>query len=156
MSILGDALKGRFLGAVDLPDHEYPPNAVTAKIADLTEENLAREGQPAERKPILHFDPKGDPADLKPMACNKTNAKFLIKHFRTDDETKIIGRTIGIFVDPTVQNAQGAVVGGLRLCAPLARHLLPRSPSLVYLHLHEFLRAETASCLPLPPRCPGR
>lgn len=40
----------------------------------------------------------------------------------------------------------------LRLCAPLARHVLPRSPSLVYLHLHEFLRAETASCLPLPLR----
>ncbi len=118
MSILGDALKGRFLGAVDLPDHEYPPNAITAKIADLTEENLAREGQPAERKPILHFDPKGDPGELKPMACNKTNAKFLIKHFRTDDESKIIGRTIGIFVDPTVQNAAGQVVGGLRLCAP--------------------------------------
>jgi len=36
----------------------------------------------------------------------------------------------------------------LRLCAPWAARLLPSSASLLYLHLHEFLPAETASCLP--------
>lgn len=40
----------------------------------------------------------------------------------------------------------------LRLLAPAGRALLPRSPSLLYLHLHEFLPADTASCLPLPLR----
>ncbi len=40
----------------------------------------------------------------------------------------------------------------LRLLAPAGRSLLPPSASLIYLHLHEFLPAETASCLPLPLR----
>jgi peptidoglycan/xylan/chitin deacetylase (PgdA/CDA1 family) len=40
----------------------------------------------------------------------------------------------------------------LRFCAPLTRRLLPGSASLIYLHLHDFLPAETASCLPLPLR----
>jgi hypothetical protein len=40
----------------------------------------------------------------------------------------------------------------LRLSAPFTRRLLPGSASLMYLHLHEFLPAETASCLPLPLR----
>lgn len=40
----------------------------------------------------------------------------------------------------------------LRLLAPVGRSLLLPSASLIYLHLHEFLPAETASCLPLPLR----
>ncbi len=40
----------------------------------------------------------------------------------------------------------------LRLLAPFSFSGLPRSASLLYLHLHEFLPPETASCLPLPMR----
>jgi hypothetical protein len=40
----------------------------------------------------------------------------------------------------------------LRLLAPLSLKQLPGSASLIYLHLHEFLPAETARCLPLPLR----
>ncbi len=40
----------------------------------------------------------------------------------------------------------------LRLCTPMGRRLLPASASLVYLHLHEFLPPETASCLSPPLR----
>jgi len=40
----------------------------------------------------------------------------------------------------------------LRVFAPLAGRTLQPSASLVYLHLHEFLPAETAGCLPAPLR----
>jgi peptidoglycan/xylan/chitin deacetylase (PgdA/CDA1 family) len=40
----------------------------------------------------------------------------------------------------------------LRLTAPLTRRLLPRAPSLIYLHLHEFLPAESARVLARPLR----
>jgi hypothetical protein len=40
----------------------------------------------------------------------------------------------------------------LRLCAPLAARRLPRRPTLVYLHLHEFLPPETARDLRPPLR----
>jgi hypothetical protein len=36
----------------------------------------------------------------------------------------------------------------LRLFAPRSFRWLPRRPQMLYLHLHEFLPAETASCLP--------
>ena len=56
--------------------------------------------------------------------------------------------------------ATSAMAGGLlplsltwlRLCAPLAAGTLPKGASLVYLHLHEFLAAETARCLSAPLR----
>ncbi|MCD6416555.1 MAG: polysaccharide deacetylase family protein [Planctomycetes bacterium] len=40
----------------------------------------------------------------------------------------------------------------LRLLAPVAAKCLSDSPSLLYLHLHEFLPPQTAACLPLPLR----
>ncbi|MFO8007759.1 MAG: polysaccharide deacetylase family protein [Candidatus Brocadiia bacterium] len=40
----------------------------------------------------------------------------------------------------------------LRVMAPLSLRKLPRTAGLIYLHLHEFLPAETASCLPVPLR----
>lgn len=61
---------------------------------------------------------------------------------------------------PTYEFPTSAMGGGLlplsltwlRLLAPLAGRLLQRSASLLYLHLHEFLPAETASVLPAPLR----
>lgn len=56
---------------------------------------------------------------------------------------------------PTSAMARGLLplsLTWLRVCQPLSWKLLPRSASLVYLHLHDFLPAESASCLPMPLR----
>ncbi|KPK65059.1 MAG: hypothetical protein AMK73_04020, partial [Planctomycetes bacterium SM23_32] len=61
-------------------------------------------------------------------------------------------RWASVYEFPTSAMAGGLLplsLTWLRLTAPLAARLLPRSPSLIYLHLHEFLPAETAAVLPV-------
>lgn len=60
-------------------------------------------------------------------------------------------RVNGVYEFPTSAMGGGLLplsLTWLRLCGPLTWKLLPSSPTLLYLHLHEFLPPETASCLP--------
>jgi len=60
-------------------------------------------------------------------------------------------RAGGVWEFPTSAMAAGMLplsLTWLRLFAPHSLGWLPRRPRLLYLHLHEFLPAQTASCLP--------
>jgi hypothetical protein len=64
-------------------------------------------------------------------------------------------RLNGIYEFPTSAMGGGLLplsLTWLRVLFPLSVRQLPRSASLIYLHLHEFLPAETAACLPMPLR----
>ncbi len=85
---------------------------IVAEITDFTEADVSRSDDPtSEIKPVIHFD-----GDLKPMVLNTTNLNMILALFGTDDESKIIGQKVGIYVDDRVQYA-GKTVKGLRLCS---------------------------------------
>lgn len=52
--------------------------------------------------------------DYKPMIVNRENANRLKVIFKTDDITKMVGKTISVYSDPMV-GFGGKIVGGLRL-----------------------------------------
>lgn len=52
--------------------------------------------------------------DYKPMIVNRENANRLKVIFKTDDVTKMVGKTICVYSDPMV-GFGGKIVGGLRL-----------------------------------------
>ena len=109
MSLLKKHSGGKFLSSEDFPEERvWKETGVVLKITDFTEANVAREGSDPEVKLICHFE------DSKPLVCNKTNTTMLTDLFGTD-ETKVIGKKIGLFVDPEVKN-KGKTVRGLRLC----------------------------------------
>jgi hypothetical protein len=110
MGILKDHAGGKFLKSDDIfgVQKEF---GVIEVIKDFTESDVSRSDDPtSEIKPILHFM-----GDLKPMVLNTTNLNMILALFHTDDESKIIGQKIGIYVDDRV-SYQGKLVKGLRLC----------------------------------------
>lgn len=111
MGILKDHAGGKYLKSEDIfgVQKEF---GIIETIKDFTEADVSRSDDPtSEIKPILHF--KGD---LKPMVLNTTNLNMILALFHTDDESKIIGQQIGIYVDDQVAY-QGKKVKGLRLCS---------------------------------------
>lgn len=110
MGILKQHAGGKFLRSDDLGgiDKAF---GIVATITDFTEADVSRQDDPdSELKPVIHFD-----GDLKPMVLNTTNLNMVLALFKTDDEEKIKGQKIGIYVDDRVQYA-GRTVKGLRLC----------------------------------------
>ncbi len=110
MGILKDHAGGKYLRSDDIfgVQKEF---GIVAEITDFTEADVSRQDDPtSELKPVIHFD------DLKPMVLNTTNLNMVLALFGTDDESKIIGQKIGIYVDDRVQYA-GKTVKGLRLCS---------------------------------------
>ena len=109
MSLLKKHAGGKYLSSEDFPeDRNYKDTGVVLTISDITEDNVAREDQKPEVKMILHFE------ESKPLVCNKTNTNKIVSLFG-DDEQKVIGKKIGLYVDPEVKN-RGKIVRGLRLC----------------------------------------
>ncbi len=109
MGILKSHMGGKYLRSDDI-DGTGKEFGIVAEITDFTEADVSRKDDDAsEVKPIIHFD-----GDWKPMVLNSTNLSTVIALFG-DDETKVIGKKIGVWVDDRVQYA-GKLVKGLRLC----------------------------------------
>lgn len=109
MSLLKRYSGGKYLSSEDFPeDRVWKECGVVLTITGFTEENVAREDQNPEVKLIVQFE------DSKPLVANKTNTNTITGLFGTD-ETKVVGKKIGLYVDPTVKN-KGKTVRGLRLC----------------------------------------
>ena len=110
MGILKDHAGGKFLRSADI-DSAGKEFGRVEKISEFTEADVSRQDDPtSEIKPILHFG-----GELKPMVLNATNLNMILALFHTDDEEKIIGQKIGVWVDDRVAY-QGKMVKGLRLC----------------------------------------
>lgn len=108
MGILKDHSGGKFLASSDL-DGDGKDHGMVATISDITEADVSRQDdEHSEIRPILEFK------DMKPLVMNKTNLNFVLGKWG-DQEQKVIGNKVGIFVDPNVQYA-GKTVKGLRLC----------------------------------------
>ena len=108
MSLLTKHAGGKYLRSDDLPG-TGTENAVKLIISNVTEANVARQDQQPEYKAVLEFE-----GDTKPMVLNATNLKMLIKNFGTEDENKIIGKVVSVYVKDDVEY-QGEVVMGLRI-----------------------------------------
>lgn len=102
---------GRFLAKEDIPG-EWPQGGRIFTVDRFDEENVARQDQSPQLKPIMHFKD----ADVKPMVLNKGNNRLTLKWWKTDAEAA--GSKVLVFVDPTVTDANDKVVGGLRLAEP--------------------------------------
>ena len=110
MGILKDHSGGKYLRSDDITGTGKEFGLVQL-IKDFTEADVSRQDDPeSEIKPIIHFE-----SDLKPMVLNATNLNMILGLFHTDDEDKIRGQKIGVYVDDRVQYA-GKTVKGLRLC----------------------------------------
>lgn len=110
MGILKDHLGGKYLRSDDI-NGVGKAFGIVETISDFTEADVSRSDDPtSEVKPILHFS-----GETKPMVCNATNLNMIAALFKTDDESKIVGQKIGIWVDDRVAY-QGKMVKGLRLC----------------------------------------
>lgn len=108
MGILKDHAGGKFLASSDLGG-DGKDQGIVATITDITEDDVSRQDDPqSEIRPILHLE------NYKPLVMNKTNLNFILARWG-DDESKVIGCKVGVYVDPTVQYA-GKTVKGLRLC----------------------------------------
>ena len=108
MGILKQHAGGKFLASSDLGGDGKPGGSVFT-ITDITEEDVSRQDDPkSELRPILHFE------GAKPLVLNKTNLNFILSRCG-DEEKKVIGCKVGVYVDPYVEFA-GKTVKGLRLC----------------------------------------
>ena len=88
---------------------------------DVTQENVAAEGAPAEEKTCLHFEEVD-----KPLVLNSTNAQIIAGIAGSPNTENWNGAKIVLYHDPAISFG-GKVVGGVRARAPrLAR---PSQPS---------------------------
>ena len=111
MGILKDHAGGKYLRSEDIAGVQKEFGIVET-IKDFTEADVSRSDDPeSEIKPIIHFE-----SDTKAMVLNATNLQMILALFHTDDEEKIKGQKIGIYVDDRVYY-QGKMVKGLRLCS---------------------------------------
>ena len=110
MGILRQHSGGKYLRSDDL-DGTGKAFGVVEQILEFTEADVSRSDDPtSEIKPILHFN-----GDRKPMVLNATNLNKILALFHSDDDDKVIGQKVGIWVDDEVAY-QGKMVKGLRLC----------------------------------------
>ena len=109
---------GRFLAKEDIPG-AWHKNGIILTVDRFDEENVARQDQQAQLKPVMYFQD----ADTKPMVLNKGNNKKTLAWWASDADAK--GSKVLVYVDPDVTDANDKVVGGLRLALPEAKDAEP-------------------------------
>jgi hypothetical protein len=87
-----------------------PPILVTIK--NLTQENMAMEGDPPEMKWVIHFNEVA-----KPMSLNSTNAQLIAQIVKSEETDDWTGHKIVLYSDPSISFG-GKLVGGIRVRAP--------------------------------------
>ncbi len=81
-------------------------------IAEVREENIAKEGAPEELKWCIHFE-----ETEKPLVANWTNLQLIAKVAGDENSDNWPGTKIVLYDDPNVGYA-GKIVGGIRVRAP--------------------------------------
>ena len=92
--------------------------AILVTIRDLTEVNVALDGEPKKIKWALHFEEVD-----KPLIVNSTNAQLIARATGAEDTDAWPGHKIVLFKDDNVSFG-GKLVGGIRVRAP--KKLIPR------------------------------
>lgn len=91
-------------------------------IAGMTHDNLARDGEPPEHKPVLHFQ---EP-NVKPMILNVTNREILQEDFKVHTVGELKGLQILLYHDRNVSFG-GKRVGGIRIGVPPQQQVMPEA-----------------------------
>jgi hypothetical protein len=89
-------------------------NGVLVTISQLSQENVALDGAPADIKIVCHF------SELeKPLVLNSTNGQIIgqITGVTEEIETGWVGKQVVLYTDPNI-TFQGKLVGGIRVRAP--------------------------------------
>lgn len=96
----------RFFKAADLKD-----GPKTLKIKSVTVENIAQEGQAANKKIVAKFEDED-----KALVINKTNYELIADVFESEDTDDWVGGTIVLWFDKSVTH-MGERKGGVRVKA---------------------------------------
>ena len=91
---------------------EDVPTPALVTIKSFTHENLAQDGQPEDKKWVMHFNEFD-----RGLVMNPTNLQLAAMALASDDTDDWLGKQIVIYTDPNVSFG-GKLVGGLRLRAP--------------------------------------
>lgn len=86
----------------------------TLTMQNVTQENMAKEGEPEELRYVLHFMEA-----KKGMVLNITNANLIAHITGQQDTDNWGGHQITIYNDPTISMG-GKIVGGIRVRVPNA------------------------------------
>lgn len=81
-------------------------------IADVREENIAKEGAPEELKWCIHFEETD-----KPLVANWTNLQLIAKAAQDENSDNWAGVKVVLYDDPNVSFG-GKITGGIRVRAP--------------------------------------
>lgn len=92
---------------------------ILVTIKGIHQENVAKEGEPAEMKYALSFT---DCA--KPMVLNSTNAQIIAQILASEETDHWVGKQIVLYDDPNVSFG-GKLVGGIRVRAPRNKAAAP-------------------------------
>jgi hypothetical protein len=111
---IGKAFPSKHLKAEDLPDGTFVP--VVIDRIDI--QNVAGQGQPEEKKPVMFFRGKE-----KGLALNKTNANIISKSYG-DETDDWIGKTITLYATET--EFKGEIVPCIRVKVPKGTPNPPR------------------------------
>ena len=103
---VNDLKKSNFLQKGDVG------NGVLVTVRDVTEENIAKDGAPAEMKWCLHLEELE-----KPMVLNSTNGQLIAQITKSDESDNWAGHKVVLYNDPSITYG-GKLTGGIRVRAP--------------------------------------
>lgn len=85
---------------------------ITVTISGCDQQNIAKEGAPAEMKWVLHFHEQE-----KPLVLNSTNGQIIAGIVGSEETDDWQGKKVTLYHDPNI-TFQGKLVGGIRVRAP--------------------------------------
>lgn len=95
--------------------------AILVIIKSVAQDNVAKEGEPAEMKYCLTFS-----NCAKPMVLNNTNAQIIAQILKSEETDDWVGKQIVLYDDPNVSFG-GKLVGGIRVRAPRIKPVQARA-----------------------------
>lgn len=95
-----------------LQKHDVEPPVLVTIKGDLTQENLAKDGDAPDNKWVIRFKELE-----KPMVLNSTNGQLIAMATGSDNSEDWNGKQIVLYNDPNV-SFQGKLTGGIRVRAP--------------------------------------
>ena len=110
-----------------LKKEDFPQPALVT-IRAFTHDNVAQQGQPEEKKWVMHFNEFENG-----MVMNSTNLQLTASALGSDETEEWIGRQVVVYSDPNVSFG-GKLTGGIRIRqvrqrptapAPTVRHASP-------------------------------
>jgi hypothetical protein len=101
-----------------LKKEDFPTPALVT-IRSFTHDNVAQQGQPEEKKWVMHFNEFENG-----MVMNSTNLQLAAQALGSEETDEWVGKQIVVFSDPNVSFG-GKLIGGIRIRAVKRRPAAP-------------------------------